>query len=141
MIELNYWFFVQLFNFLALLIFLNYFLFKPVLSLLQERTRMISDRLEEARETQRKSEEAMAKLNHEITTAKERGRHIFLGLQREGFNEQRGMLEKAKGKAAETIEKAKGEIREDTEKARVLLKEEAYHLSSEITKKILGREI
>ncbi len=76
MLELNYWFFVQLFNFLAILIFLNFFLFKPVLSLLQERTRMISDRLEEAREIQEKSEEAMAKLNQEITTAKKRGRHI-----------------------------------------------------------------
>ncbi|MBI5199333.1 MAG: ATP synthase F0 subunit B [Nitrospirae bacterium] len=141
MLELNYWFFVQLFNFLALLIFLNFFLFKPVLSLLQGRTRMISDKLEKAREIQRKSEEAMAKLNQEITTAKKRGRHIFLEFQREGFNEQRRTLEKAKEKAAETIGKANGEIRKDTEKARALLKEEVYYLSSEITKKILGREL
>lgn len=141
MIELNAWFFVQLINFLALLIFLNFFLFKPVLNLLRERSERISKSLEEARGLQRKSEEAMAELNREIMAAREKRRNLFLKLQKEGFDEQRRILEKAKEKAIEKIEKAKGELREDTEKARTFLREETGHLSLEIAKRVLGREI
>lgn len=141
MINFEWWFFVQLFNFLALLIFLYFFLFKPVLSLLRERSERISASLEEARNLQKKSEEAMAELGREIAAAKEKARNLFQGIQKEGFDKQRGILEKAREKAVEIIEKAKGELREDTEKARVLLRKETDRLSLEIAKKVLGREL
>ncbi len=142
MIELELkWFFVLLGNFLALLIFLNFFLFKPVLNLLRERSERISKSLEEAKEIQRRSEEAMAELSLGIATARDKGRNLFQKLQKEGFDEQRRVLEKAKEKALEIIEKAKGEIGKDTEKARILLREEAGRLSIEIARKVLGREI
>ncbi|MEK6693689.1 MAG: ATP synthase F0 subunit B [Nitrospirota bacterium] len=135
------WFLVLLGNFLALLLFLNFFLFKPVLNLLLERSEKISKSLEEAKEIQRRSEEAMAELNKEIASAREKGRNLFLKLQKEGFAEQRRLLDKSKDNALETIEKTKGELKGDTEKARALLREEAGRLSLEIARKVLGREI
>lgn len=135
------WFLVLLGNFLALLLFLNFFLFKPVLNLLLERSEKISKSLEEAKEIQRRSEEAMAELNKEIASAREKGRNLFLKLQKEGFAEQRRLLDKSKDNALEIIEKTKGELKGDTEKARALLREEAGRLSLEIARKVLGREI
>lgn len=135
------WFLVLLGNFLALLLFLNFFLFKPVLNLLRERSEKISKSLEEAKEIQRRSEEAMAELNKEIASAREKGRNLFLKLQKEGFAEQRRLLDKSKDNALEIIEKTKGELKGDTEKARALLREEAGRLSLEIARKVLGREI
>lgn len=135
------WFLVLLGNFLALLIFLNFFLFKPVLNLLKERSGRISKSLEEAKEIQKRSEEAMSELNREIASAREKGRNLFLKLQKEGFAEQRSLLDKSKDNALEIIEKTKGELKGDTEKARALLREEAGRLSLEIAMKVLGREI
>ncbi len=135
------WFLVLLGNFLVLLLFLNFFLFKPVLNLLRERSEKISKSLEEAKEIQRRSEEAMSELNREIASAREKGRNLFLKLQKEGFAEQRRLLDKSKDNALEIIEKTKGELKGDTEKARALLREEAGRLSLEIARKVLGREI
>jgi len=142
MIEIDrFWFFIQLINFLAILAFLYFFLFRPILKLLRERSENISNTLEEARQFQKKSEEAMAELEREISAAKEMARNLFLKLQKEGFEEQRNILEKAREKSIGLIEKAKEELRGDTEKARAFLREEASRLSLEIAKKILGREI
>lgn len=142
MIELELkWFLVLLGNFLALLIFLNFFLFKPILNLLRERSERISKSLEEARDIQRRNEEALVELSREIAATKEKGRSLFQKLQKEGFDEQRKILDKAKEKSLEIIEKAKEEIGKDTEKARILLREEAGRLSLEIAKKVLGRDI
>jgi F-type H+-transporting ATPase subunit b len=135
------WFLVLLGNFLVLLLFLNFFLFKPVLNLLRERSEKISKSLEEAKEIQRRSEEAMSELNKEIASAREKGRNLFLKLQKEGFAEQRRLLDKSKDNALEIIEKTKRELKGDTEKARALLREEAGRLSLEIARKVLGREI
>jgi F-type H+-transporting ATPase subunit b len=142
MIEIDgLWFFVHLFNFLTILVLLNFLLFRPILKLLRERSERISGTLEEARQLQKRSEEAMAELNREIGAAKEKARNIFLQFQKEGFNEQRKILEKAREKSVEIIEKAKLELRDDADKARTLLREESSRLSLEIARKVLGREI
>lgn len=142
MIELDrFWFLVQLINFLSLLTFLYFFLFRPILKLLRERSEKISGTLEEAREFQKRSEEAMAELSREIADAKEKARNLFQKLQKEGFDEQRRILEKAREKSVEMIEKAKEDLKRDTENARTFLREEASRLSLEIAKKVLGREL
>lgn len=141
MIEFNHWFFVQLFNFLFILVLLYFLLFKPVLNILKERAERISNYLEESRNLQKRSEEVMAELNMEITAAKEKARNVILKFQKEGFDGQRRILEKAREKSIEIIEKTKRELRGDTEKARLLLREEAGRLSLEIAKKVLGRDL
>lgn len=141
MINFEWWFFVQLFNFLALLVILYIILFKPILKVIKERNEKISGTLEESRLLQKKIEDAMAELKREMAAAKEKGRNIFLKFQKEGFDEQRKILEKARGKSTEVLENAKTELKEETGKARAFLRKEADRLSLEIVKKILGREI
>lgn len=141
MIEFSPWFLVHLANFLILLTLLYFLLFKPVLRLLKERSDRISNSLEEAKMLRKRGEEAISELNKEISTAKEKARSLFLELQKEGLDEQKNILEKAKNKSLEMMEKARLKLREDTEKARALLREEASRLSLEIAKKVLGREL
>ncbi|MEW6409009.1 MAG: ATP synthase F0 subunit B, partial [Nitrospirota bacterium] len=69
MIELNKWFFIQLFNFLFLLIILNILLFKPILRIIRKRSDAISIALDEAKALREKSERLLAEFNRAIAEA------------------------------------------------------------------------
>src|SRR3990170_6443338 len=122
-LKLNRWFLVQLFNFLTLVILLYFLLFKPLLNLLRERAEKIATSLEEAGRIQKRSEQAMSELDREMAAAKEKARNLFLKLQKEGFDEQKRILEKARENSIDIIEKAKVKLMEDTGKARTFLRE------------------
>lgn len=137
MLEFNQWFFVLLANFLVLLFVLNTILFKPLVKIFKEREIATTGALDEARALSDKKDEAIAKMNAELLSAKSKAKEIFDSLREEGVTRQKEILSKAEAEAVEMIEKARNELQAEAEKARTALKADIEKFSEEIVNKLV----
>lgn len=137
MLEFNQWFFVLLANFLVLLFVLNTILFKPLVKIFKEREIATTGALDEARALSDKKDEAIAKMNAELMSAKNKAKEIFDLLKEEGVARQKEILSKAEAEAVEMIEKARKELQAEVEKARTALRVDIERFSEEIVNKLV----
>lgn len=140
MLEINKWFFVQLANFLLLLLVLNIILFKPILRLFQERKDSTTGFLEKAKELDREKDEVLAGIEAKLNEARGGAREVFERLSKEAIGIQKKSIEAAQGEAAEMNRKAKAEIGSAAEKARAALKADIEKFSNQIVRKLVGTE-
>ena len=138
MLELNYWFFVLLLNFLVLLYVLNIILFKPLVKLFTEREDSIKGSLDAAKEMNQRKEDAVAAMNRELKEAVSKSNEIFETSRKEGLQRQKEILEGASTQAHGFIVKAKAELKTDAENARQKLRADVEKFSDEIVKKLVG---
>ncbi|MBI3592447.1 MAG: ATP synthase F0 subunit B [Nitrospirae bacterium] len=137
MLEFNQWFFVLLANFLILLFILNIILFKPIAKMLKEREGATTGALEKARAMTAKKEDAVAKMNAELTAARNKAKEAFESLREAGQTAQKETMSKAEAQAVEMIEKARKELQAEAEKARAELKADIEKFSEEIVRKLV----
>ncbi|MGD1074861.1 MAG: ATP synthase F0 subunit B [Thermodesulfovibrionales bacterium] len=138
MLELNWWFFVLLLNFLALIFILNGILFQPMLRLFQNREDSLQGALKAAKEMQAKKEEALLLMNRELQQARNRAKEIFESLRKEGMSRQKEVLDAANKDAHDLIGKAKEELKAEAETARKRLRSDVEKFSDEIVRKMVG---
>ncbi|MFA5353676.1 MAG: ATP synthase F0 subunit B [Thermodesulfovibrionales bacterium] len=137
MLEFNYWFFVLLANFLVLLFILNAILFKPISRLFQEREDSTTGALNRAKELTSQKDEAVARMNAELKSAKLNAKEVFNSLREEGLSSQKQVLSSAEAEAMEILEKARKEIQAEADKARASLKADVERFSEEIVSKLV----
>lgn len=141
MVELNKWFFVQLFNFLFLLIILNILLFKPILRIIRKRSDTISTALDEAKTLREKSERLLAEFNRAMADARMKSKEIYQDLLNQGIEEQSKRIVAARKTAESMLEEASARINEEAEKARAKLREDVYIISDQIVERLVGKEL
>ncbi len=137
MIELNKWFFVQLVNFLFLMVILNILVFRPLLDLFQKRKEATEGALEEAKRLNEEKDRVIAEYQKELAAARDKAREIYNSLREEGLKKQKELIEAAHEEAMKEIERAQQQIKEETEKARKELGEAVRRFSEEIVKKLV----
>ncbi|HEC97433.1 MAG TPA: hypothetical protein ENI58_04655 [Nitrospirae bacterium] len=141
MLELNKWFFVQLANFLILLVLLNILLFRPLLNLFKERKENIDGAIEEAKSLTEKKDEGLSRFNKELFDAREKAKDFYNTLRQEGLLKQKEIVAQAQEVALKEIEVAQAEIRRETEKVRKLLGDDVRRFSEEIVEKLVEVEV
>lgn len=137
MLELNRWFFVLLLNFLVLLYILNIILFKPLIKLFKDREESIKDSLNAAKEMDKKKEDAISVLNHELKEARRKASEVFENMRKEGLNRQKEILEDANKQGHDYIVNAKRELKAEAGNARQRLRSDIEKFSEEIVKKLV----
>ncbi|MBI5026661.1 MAG: hypothetical protein HZC12_08080 [Nitrospirae bacterium] len=139
MLEFNkIWFFVQLANFLVLLVVLNYLLFRPMLNLFKERKDRINGFLDDAKAMDKKKEEALRQMEIELSEARNKAKAVIDALRKEGMEMQKDIIEKAEKEAQGINKKAQEVLRAETEKARKTLRRDVEAFSREIVRKLVG---
>jgi F-type H+-transporting ATPase subunit b len=138
MLDFTGWYFVLILNFLALVFILNIILFKPFLKLFKERDNSIGGALNAAKDMDKKREENLSMMQHELREARNKSKEIFESMRREGLNKQKEMLEEANHKARGLIERAREELRSEVERARQKLRADVDKFSDEIVNKLVG---
>lgn len=138
MLELNKWFFVQLANFLILLVVLYYLLFRPMLNLFKERKDRINGFLDDAKAMDKKKEEALRQMEIELSEARNEAKAVIDTLRKEGMEMQKDIIEKSEKEAQEISKKAQEVLRAETEKARKTLRRDVEAFSREIVRKLVG---
>lgn len=139
MLEINNWFFVQLANFVLLLILLNIILFRPFLRLFKERDASTKGALETAKALDREKDDVLAQIDATLFGARSKAKIIFEGLSREGLEHQKSTLESAQNDAVDINRKAKEELEAAAEKARAGLKADIETFSKQIVEKLVGK--
>jgi F-type H+-transporting ATPase subunit b len=138
MLEINNWFFVQLANFILLLIVLNKILYKPMLRLFKEREDSTKGALDSAKSMDSAKDDVLAQIDAKLSKARGKARMTFEELSSEGMEMQRNALDSAQNQAVEINRKAKADLEAATEKARASLKSDIETFAKQIVEKLVG---
>jgi F-type H+-transporting ATPase subunit b len=133
--------FLQIANFLVLLLILNFILFRPIRRVLARRAdemnsrqKTIDDYQEQAEKNEKGIEEGVVQARKEGYTEKE-------ALKTQGLEGEREILQEAGGGVEQKHNAAKKEIESKIAVARETLEGQVANFSDELAQKILGRSI
>ena len=132
---------LQTLGFFLLMGILTKFLYRPVLELLEKRSRETQRFLDHADEKCREAETSIQKAKQELNEAKEDALSLRNDSRNFAHKERDAMIEKTKEEAEHLIKHAKEEIDHNVKKATQELKAEVANISLAISEKILMREI
>jgi len=141
MIDINTSLFIQLANFIILLIVLNVILFKPIRRIMQDREQGISSAFSDAKVAQERTKNLLDQYNNSLAEAKQKATTAYSGLYQQGLDAQRDVIAAERSASVELLDKARGEIAAASAAARADLRQEAERLSQDISVKMLGRAV
>jgi F-type H+-transporting ATPase subunit b len=140
-IELNLAFFVQLLNFIVLILVLNIFLYKPIRKILSERRQVIESAREKAASVDLEVQEKMALYEARLRDVKSEAAAIRANALKQAQAEEALLLEAARNEANSSLGTIRERIARESAGAKKILVTQAESLSGEICEKILGRSL
>ena len=132
---------VQIVAFIALLWFVNKFLWGPLSSLMEARQKRIADGLAAAERGRHEQELAEKRAQQVIHEAKEQANEIISQAQRRGNEIVDESKETGRVEGERILTSAKAEIEQETNRARDELKSQVSGVAIAGAAKIIGREI
>lgn len=141
MIDFNTSFFLQVLNFLILILILHFILFKPVLTNMGKRDGMIKSIREDTEKLSKEVNTLVDAYNSSIANAKKGSADIINRAKGEASAEQDIVISNAKEKFKIMVDEAKVQIQAETEKVSSKLEKEVRLASRLLARRILGREI
>lgn len=140
-IELNLAFFVQLMNFIVLILVLNIFLYKPIRKVLNERRQVIDSAREKAAAVDLEVQEKVAQYEARLRDVKAEAASIRTSALKQAQAEEALLLETARNQANVSLGAIREKIALESKEAKKILTAQAETLSGEICEKILGRSL
>jgi len=132
---------IQAVNFGLLLAVLWRLLYRPLLAKMEERSQAIRKSLEEAQaaraEAQREREEHAAK----IQAAHAEAQAIRAAALKDAAEEQRRLVEAARGEAARLVNSAKAELEQDVRRAKQELRQEVSDLAISVAERLIKKSL
>ena len=141
MIDINIAFFIQLANFIVLLIALNFILFKPLRAIMKEREENIGGAFADAKTAQERMQNLLERYNTSLAESKQKAAAAYNTLYQQGLDAQRDTIAAERSRASEILDKARKEIAASADATRGELRKEAEKLSKDISLKLLGRAV
>jgi F-type H+-transporting ATPase subunit b len=133
--------FLQMGNFILLIIVLNVILYKPIRQILIERKRKIQGYEEGIEAIQRDASESDQSFQAKISEARQQGVQQKEALKQTGQEEEKRLISEINQKAQAELEAIRAQIAKDAEDARRGLEKEIGVFSGTIAEKILGRAV
>jgi F-type H+-transporting ATPase subunit b len=128
-------------TFLALVIVLRLFAWKPILALLEAREKKIRDDLETAASNREAAEKALADIKRQLDIARKEANEIVSQARSAAETVREETLTKAKGEYEQMLTKAKSEIQLERDKAAQSLREEFAELAVSAAGQIIGQTL
>ena len=133
--------FIQIANFLLLILILNIFLYRPIRRILIQRNEE-TDSLQKTIESyQGRSEQNEKGLEESMVLARKEGFLEKEGFKGQGLEEEKGILQEANSSVEERLGKAKKEMEMKITDIRKTLDDQVGAFSKELAEKILGRSV
>ena len=140
MIEINLTIVIQVVQFLLLLFFLNRFLFRPTINLIEEREKKITTWKEETKNFHESMQARLQSYENQIVEAKVDAQAQQELVTEELQKEEDKKLEAVSDEAVHTVASTREKLQEETELLRGQLREQAEEMSQLLTEKVLGRK-
>lgn len=141
MIDVNFTLLVQLANFLILLVVLNKLLFKPVLKVLDEREKLVTESAELKERLGRLADESNQEYETRMLTAKQEAMSIRGEQRSEAMAGFRLVINEAKEAGMAELEKARAKLAAQVDESRKDLGDQAAGLAAGIAGKLMGRSL
>ncbi len=139
MIELNVTFFIQLVNFLIVLLLLNLILYKPIRGMLRKRAEIMSQKVSEVEDFSSTAEEKMKAYEIELDKARVKAQEIRAEFKGEGFAKESEIVDVASGEAMSIVKTAREQVSKEKETAISTLKKQVENFAAKATEKILSK--
>lgn len=131
----------QIINFIILLVILYFFAYKPVLRMLDERSRKIKESIEEVQKVKEQAAQAEEEFKKKVEAASKEGQEVISKAMRTGEEaRQRAQLE-AKQEAQVLVEKARAEIQRERSEAITELRQEFADLAVVAAEKVIEKSL
>jgi len=141
MIDINWTLGVQAANFIVMLVFLNQFIFKPMLAHLEKREAEMKDLRDNVEDLRKKGEEALAEYEASVEKIRSDAAAAVAGARRDAQEAMSARLSASRKEFETQIQSARAKIQAETEAASSTLKSEIDNMARSMAGKILGRSI
>jgi F-type H+-transporting ATPase subunit b len=131
----------QIINVAILFGLLYLFAYKPLMRMLDERSRRIKESLEQTEQIKLQAERAEEEAAKRIEAAGKEGEELIARAMRTGEDVRRGAQQQAKGEAETLIARAKAEIRQERNEAVGELRKEFADLTVMAAGKVIDRSL
>lgn len=139
MIELNVTFFIQLVNFLIVLLLLNIILYKPIRGMLSKRAEIMSDKVSEVEKFSASAQEKMEAYESELDKARGKAQEIRTDFKGAGYARESEIVDAASGEAMSMVKAAREKISKEKDAAVTSLRKEVEKFAEKATEKILTK--
>jgi F-type H+-transporting ATPase subunit b len=141
LIELNFTFFIQVINFLLLIVILNKLLYKPILKILDERDERVSGGQQKAKKLIEDTQNLLNDYNQKLHNAKIDALNAKNSARGEASEQANVIIGEARVKADEIIDEMQKEMIKEIDKAKKELEPELGVMAATIAQQILGRKV
>jgi len=141
MLKIDYSLFIQIANFLILLLLLNVILYKPIRRILKQRKEEMEDLDLRASDLQGRAAKDSKALEENISGARREGYKEKESLKAEAMETEKKMYQEATAKAGDKLDRARKEAEQKLGEIRQSLVQEVGLFSRELAEKILGRSL
>ncbi len=128
-------------NFLILVVVLNKFLYKPLLSVMEERKEEIRKNMENAEDAKAEALKIKEKYSEEMHNARQEARSILERAEKLGEENKEKIIAEARQEADKITEKAQVAVRREKEEALTQLRNEVASLAIMAAEKIIDKNL
>ncbi|MBI3793888.1 MAG: F0F1 ATP synthase subunit B [Nitrospinae bacterium] len=141
MLEFNGSFLIQLVNFFVMMFFLQKFLFKPVLEVVEKRNKALGALKQDANNISTEADKIFDAYNKQSASLKTESSAILAASKQKGTSEQERLLKEAREKQSQMLDAGLAEVESRIGKVKAELGKEAEKLSVLMASKLLGRAL
>ncbi len=141
MIEINWSILVQMTNFLLLIFILNIVLYKPLLKILNERDKKISETQQKTKDFSEETEKMISAYNEKLQLAKIEAMTQKNNAKKNASEKANVIIEESRKEAEHLILEVKHQISKEIETARKELEPELEKMAITIAEQVLGRKV
>jgi len=141
MLKIDFSLFIQIANFLLLLLLMNIFLYKPIRKIMTRRNKEINSLEGTIEGYNNRSDQDEKDIAEGMILARKEGHREKETFKAQGLDVEKGVLQKASSSAEEKIVNAKQEIDNKIAEVRKTLEDQVASFSEELAEKILGGSI
>jgi len=140
-IGLDYTFWIQMINFLALIFILNLLLYKPILGIIERRNKQLEASEAEIARLNETVEQKMAAYEEKLRQAKAGALQKKQEIAKEGADQAKSIIDAVRGEIPALVEKFQSKMNQEVSQARQILNDQSRRISVEIAEKVLGRSV
>ena len=131
----------QIINFIILLVILYFFAYKPMMKMLDERSRKIKESMEEVQKVKEQAAQTEEEFKKKIEAAGKEGQEVIARAMRTGEEARQRAQVEAKQEAQGLVEKARVEIQRERDETIGELRQEFADLTVVAAEKVIGKSL
>jgi F-type H+-transporting ATPase subunit b len=140
-VDINLTLFVQMANFLVLIVILNYLLFKPILAILDRRKMRFDESEGEIKRLNETVEKKAAEYEEKLRLAKQDALDKKGEILKEAADSAKAIIDERRSKIPAMLAEFQAKVGQEVDAARRILTDQSQKISSEIAEKVLGRSL